>query len=217
MSQVEVALALPEYSSSPPPDYNATAAVTERVIASATFGDGLSPPRSLAGHTINHTSTVHSKSHILVILPRSGHTSSRRTGPSVLAYGRQATISGLLSLAPGRWTSTISKVAVSLTGQASSVLIRQGMREPAASRKLFCISQVLWSNTSENPGNSSDKAIKFEFKFPELILDGQKGHIDPPPTFDEKTQSVFGIATHVKIEYKLRVDVWRRGLWSHKR
>ena len=217
MSQVEATLALPEYSSSPPPDYNATAAVAERVIESAAFVGGLSPPLSLAGHTINHTSTVHSSSYILVILPRSGHSSSARTGPSALAYGRQATISGLLSLAPGRWTSTIYKVAVSLTGQASSVLIRQGMREPAASRKLFFISQVLWRDSSKNAGKPSNEAIKFEFQFPESIPDGQKGHIDLPPTFDEKTQTVFGIATQVKIEYKLKVDVWRRGLWSHKR
>ena len=216
MSKVEVAHALPDYSSSPPPDYNATAADTERVIESVAFGSGLSPPLSLAGRSRNHTSTVHSSSYILVILPRSGHTSSARTGP-VLAYGRQATISGLLSLAPGRWTSTIYKVAVSLTGKASSVLIRQGMREPASSRRLCFTSQVLWSKSSENAGKPSDKAIKFEFQIPESIPDGRMGHIDLPPTFDEKTQTVFGIATHVKIEYKLRVDVWRRGLWSNKR
>lgn len=217
MSQVEATPALPDYSSSPPPNYNANAAVTEQVIASAPSGDGLSPPLSLAGHTTNHNSIVHSNAHILVILPRSRYTSSTRTRPSSFAYGRQATVSGLVSLAPGRWTSTISKVAVSLTGRASSVLVRQGMREPATSRKLFSISQVLWSNTSRNTGNSPDKPIKFEIQFPESIPDGKKGRIDLPPTFDEKTQVVFGISTRVKIEYTLRVDVWRRRLWSHKR
>lgn len=217
MSQVEVAPGLPEYSSNPPPNYNANAAVSEQVLASAASGDGVSPPLSLAGHTINHTSTVHSNARILVILPRPGRTSSTRTGSSSFAYGRQAAISGLISLAPGRWTSTISKVAVSLTGQASSVLIRQGMREPATSRKLFFTSKVLWSHTSENSGNSPDKPIKFELQFPESIPDGQRGHIDLPPTFDEKTEAVCGIATHVKIEYILRVDVRRRRLWSHKR
>jgi len=223
MSLAEVALGPPEYSSDSPPDYKATAAVTERVIASAASaaytGHSSSPPFSLAGPTVNNSSTVHSNAHILLILPRSGHARSTRTSPSLLAYGRQGTISGLLSLAPGRWSSTISKVAVSLAGHASSVLIRQGMREPASSRKLFFISEVLWSNTPKNARNSTslDKPMKFEIQFPESIPDGQKGPIDLPPTFDEKTQTVFGIATHVKIEYKLRVDVWRRGLRSHKR
>ena len=217
MSQIEATPALPDYSSSPPPNYNANAAVTEQVLASTAFGDGSSPPPSLAGHTISNTSTVHSNEHILVILPRPGRTSSTRTGPSSFAYGRKGTISGLVSLAPGKWTSTISKVAVSLTGHASSVLIRQGMQEPATSRKLFSTSQVLWSSTSNNSRNSPDKPIKFELQFPESIPDGQKGHIDLPPTFDEKTQTVFGIAAHVKIEYKLTVDVRRRGLWSNRR
>jgi hypothetical protein len=91
------------------------------------------------------------------------------------------------------------------------------MREPVSSKKLFVISHVLWSNTPENTRNLLDKSIKFEFQFPESIPGGQKGHVDLPPTFDEETQMVFGIATRVKIEYILRIDVWRRGLWSHKR
>lgn len=222
MSQAGVAPTPPGYSSGSPPDYKATAADTERVIASAASNDRSPPPFLLARPTLNHSSIVHSNAYILVILPRPGHTSSTstRTSPSLLAYGRQATISGLLSLTLGRWTSTISKVAVSLTGQASSVLIRRGTREPASSKKLLCISQVLWSNnTPQNTRNSPspDKSIKFELQFPESVPDGQKGRIDLPPTFDEKTQVVFGLATHVKIEYRLRVDVWRRGLRSHKR
>jgi len=222
----QAALVLPEYEheyrSSPPPDYKPTPAATERVIAIALASDIASASavyhdRSSHSHSPARPTTVHSNTDILVILPRSGHSSSRPTSRSLPAYGRQATISGLLSLAPGRWTSTISKVAVSLKGQASSVLIQQATREPASSRRLFFISQVLWSNTPENDRNSLDKSIKFEFQFPESIAGGQAGVVDLPPTFDEETQMTFGIAIHVKIEYSLRVDVWRRGLWSHKR
>ena len=218
MSQTEAAPALPEYSSTPPPSYNVTAATTERVIVPAAYRDRSSPPHSLAGSTINHT--VHSNSHILVILPQSGHTTSNRRRqklPPLPAYGRQAIVSGSILLAPGKWISTITKVAVSLKGQVSSVLIQRGMREPASSKKLFFISQSLWKKTPENARNALDGLMQFEVQFPGSISGEQEGHSDLPPTFDEETQMVFGIATRVKIEYTLRVDIWRRGLRSHKR
>jgi len=246
MSQTEVAPVLPGYSSGPPPDYNVTAVATERVIASTLHDNGPPPPSSPAGPVVNVASaahspnafrtsrqttpssslpphqsssasyTVHSNSHILVILPRSGRTSSRSRSPPLPAYGRQATVSGSLFLTPGSWTSTVSKVAISLEGQASSVLLQHAMREPASSRKLFSTLQILWKNTADNTLNLPDK-MKFEVQFPPSIPGGRERHNDLPPSFEQKTQMVFGIATHVKIEYTLRVDVWRRGLWRHKR
>ena len=215
---MEVSPSLPQYLSSPPPHYNATAATTERVIEPSTYGNGSSPSLSSAGPAINHA-TVHSNSHILVILPRSGHSLNRQGSPQSLpAYGRQATVSGSLSLTSGRWTSAISKVAVSLKGQASSVLIQEGMQGPVLSRELFFVSQTLWKNKRGNTLNPPHKSMKFELHFPKSILDGRlKGHVDLSPTFEEETRKVYSLATRVKIEYSLRVDVWRKGLWSHKR
>lgn len=215
MSQIEVSPALPEYSSTPPPHYNATAAATERVIVPAAYVHGSSLSLSPTCPTIHHT--VHSNSHIFVILPQPGHIQNRQGSPPLPAYGRRATVSGSLSLASGRWTSSISKVAVSLKGQASSVLIQRGMRQPASSKKLFFISRTLWENTPQCDKSAFDSPMKFAFEFPESTADEQERHEDLPPTFDEETQMIFGIATRVKIEYSLRIDVWRRGLWSHKR
>ena len=108
-------------------------------------------------------------------------------------------------------------MAISLKGQASSVPLQQGVRQQASSRNLFSISQTLWNSTPGNPRSSLDKSIKFAFRFPDSIPGGPQGHTALPPTFDEQTQTVTGIATRVKIEYSLKVDVWRRGMWSHKR
>ena len=212
MSKIEVVPALPEYSPGPPPHYNVTAAATEQVIVPAAYVNASSLSLSPTGPTIDHT--VHSNPHIFVILAQSGHIPNRQRSPPMPAYGRRATISGSLSLASGRWTSTISKVAVSLKGRASSVLIQRGMRQPAASKKLFFISRTLWKKTAEYDKNSLDNSMKFEFTFPESIT-GERENL--PPTFDEETQMVFGIATRVKVEYSLRIDVWRQGLWGHKR
>ena len=216
MSQTDVALPLPEYSSIPPPDYNPAAVATERVIAS-TYG----PPRlfrpSLSSHrppSANYT--VHSNSHILVILPRPDPTNRWRPLPLLPAYGHRAAVSGSLLLTPGSWTSTISEVAISLEGRASSVLIQPGVREPASSRKLFSVSQTLWKGMRGHALNLSDR-LKFEVRFPQSIPGGHTQHIALPPTFEQETQMAFGIATHIKIEYTLKVDVWRRGLWRHKR
>jgi len=240
MRQEEVAPALPEYSSSPPPDYNVTAVATERVIASTLYNYGPPPSPPPAGPLFGHPSaphstdpfrvflpaapphrpssanyTVHSNSHILVILPRSYPTSNRRRPlPLLPAYGHQAAVSGSLFLAQGSWTSTISKVAISLEGRASSVLIQRGVRESASSRNLFSVSHTLWKNTGENARDIPDK-IKFEVRFPHAIPGGQARCL--PPSFEQETQMAFGIATHIKIEYTLKVDVWRRGLRRHKR
>ncbi|KAH7334917.1 hypothetical protein B0J17DRAFT_630874 [Rhizoctonia solani] len=119
-------------------------------------------------------------------------------------YGYSGTIEGTVKL---HQVDTVSKVEVSLVGEVLTTISEAAVPSQGASKRFLKQKTTVWDPNSSGGNNNS--TLPFTITFPGGSTNSDAGL---PPSFRLGTGEI-----SARIQYRLQVDLFRKGLRRHKR
>ncbi|CAE6500628.1 unnamed protein product [Rhizoctonia solani] len=206
MSQSNQHLRAPAYAASLSSDFSTSDALSSTVPE---YSRSASPDeRVLGGHVMPTFSALndqdlpshfeYSTSHLTLNL-------GERTWYCPLpCYGYAGTIKGTVKM---HQIDTVSKVEVSLVGEVLTTISEAAVPSQGASKRFLKQKTTIWDSNSAGGRNNS--SLPFTIMFPNGSTSSDPGL---PPSFRLGTGEI-----SARIQYRLQVDLFRKGLRRHKR